>query len=145
MKLEYRLMLGVSVFLAVVVIVYYPLSSETAGSTCLVFGAIAYLMLCGYLGLQYRRRHRIPRAEDRQDGLAEHALGPIAYFPAASIWPVALGIGFVFMAVGLVYGAWFFTIGAMILLGAVIGYNVEANADQDVGADVDHNEGESVS
>ncbi|MGH9077285.1 MAG: aa3-type cytochrome oxidase subunit IV [Acidimicrobiales bacterium] len=135
MKLEYRLMLGVSVFLAVVAIVYYPLSAEDAGSTCLVFGAIAYLMLCGYLGLQYLRRHRILRPEDRLDGKVADAVGPVAFFPAASIWPVSLGIGFVFLALGLVYGAWFWAIGGIVMLGAVIGYNVEANADQDIGGE----------
>jgi len=121
-------MLGVAFFLTVVGAVYYFTSFEDTGTTCLIFGAMAYLLLCGYIGLQYRRRDRIPRAQDRSDGDYKDAAGEVAFFPSNSVWPVGLGLGFVSLAIGLVYGPWFFAIGGILMLGAVIGYNVESEA-----------------
>jgi hypothetical protein len=52
----------------------------------------------------------------------------VGFFPAASVWPAALGLGAVSIALGLVFGLWFFVIGGLLVLGAVIGYSVEAQA-----------------
>lgn len=131
MKLEYRLMLGVTVFLAVTGVVYQVLktvASEVAGTVMLVFGGAAYAILFGFLLLQYLRRDRIPRAEDSPDGTYEEAAGEVHFFPSASIWPVSMGLGFVFIGVGLVFGTWYVVIGIITFLGAIIGFSVEAEA-----------------
>jgi hypothetical protein len=44
------------------------------------------------------------------------------------VWPAALGLGAVRLALGLVFGIWFFVIAAILVLGAIIGYSVEAQA-----------------
>lgn len=131
MKLEYRLMLGVTLFLGITGAVYQLLktvASEVAGTVMLVFGGAAYAILFGFLLLQFLRRDRIPRPEDRLDGKYEDAAGEVHFFPSASIWPVAMGLGFVFIGVGLVFGAWFLVIGIITFLGAIIGFSVEAEA-----------------
>ncbi len=106
--------------------IYWFTSYEDAGTTMLVVGATAYTMLCGYLYLQARKLGP-PRPEDREDGspLGETEVG---YFPAASVWPPALALGAVFVALGLVFGFWFLVIAAIFFVGGIIGYAVEAQA-----------------
>jgi hypothetical protein len=127
MKHEWVLALGISVFLAIVAIVYFAWSGEFSGSVMLTFGAFAYAIMFGYILLQYLRRHRIPRVEDR-DATPEEGAGDIAFFPGNSIWPAAMGLGAVSLAIGLAFGKWFWAIGGILLVGAIVGFAVEAEA-----------------
>lgn len=130
MKLEWKITLGAATFLIAVFFIYWFTSYEDAGSTMLVFGSAAYTLIFLFILLQWLRRRRLPRAEDRDDGSPTDAdaSGEISFFPAASIWPVGMGIGAVFLAVGLVYGTWYWAIGGIIFVGAIIGFSVEAEA-----------------
>jgi hypothetical protein len=62
----------------------------------------------------------------------ENSSGPgdgpveVGYFPSASVWPAAMAMGAVLIALGLVFGYWFIVIAAIFLVGAIIGYAVEA-------------------
>ena len=127
MKHEWHLALGVAVFLAITATVYWAWSGEFSGTVMLAFGAFAYAILFGYILLQYLRRHRAPRVEDR-DALPEEGAGEIAFFPGNSIWPAAMGLGAVSLAIGLAFGKWFWAIGGILRVGAIIGFAVEAEA-----------------
>jgi len=117
------------VFFAVAGAIYWFTSYEDAGTTLLAVTAIAYLLLFGYLYLQVRRlRTGIARPEDREDADVSDAIGEIEYFPAASVWPAALGLGVAVLALGLVFGPWFVVVGAIVVVGGIIGYSVEAQA-----------------
>ena len=128
MKIEYRLMLGVTIFLGGVAAIYWFTSLEDSGTVMLIFGGAAYGILSAYLLLQYLRRHRIPRAEDRDDATQADGAGEVGFFPNASIWPAGMGLGFVLIGVGLVFGAWYWVMGLILVLGAIIGFSVEADA-----------------
>ena len=128
MKHEWHLALGMSVFLAIVAIVYFAWSGEFSGTVMLTFGACAYAIMFGYIFLQYLRRHRAPRVEDRDDATPEDGAGEIAFFPGNSIWPAAMGLGAVSLAIGLAFGKWFWAIGGILLVGAIIGFAVEAES-----------------
>jgi hypothetical protein len=127
-KLEYRIMAGVTVFLGIVAAVYWFTSYEDSGTVLLVFGGAAYGILFSYLLLQYLRRKKIPRPEDRDDATQADGAGEVGYFPNASIWPAGMGLGFVLIGVGLVFGAWFWILGIILVLGAIVGFGVEADA-----------------
>ena len=128
MKHEWHLALGTAVFLGIVAIVYWAWSGEYSGTVMLTFGGFAYAIMFGFILLQYLRRHRTPRAEDREDASPEDGEGEIAFFPGNSIWPVAMGVGAVSLAIGLAFGKWFWAIGGILLLGAIIGFAVEAES-----------------
>ena len=135
MKVEWRTILGASIFLGATGVVYVALKNhptETAGVTMLVFGFAAYGMLFGYLLLQYIRRDRIPRPEDRFDATQADGEGEVGYFPSASIWPAGMGLGLIFGVVGLIYGFWYLIPGVMLFFGAVIGWIVESESEVDV-------------
>ena len=127
MKTETIVVASSMLFLAVIGAVYWFTSYEPTGSTLLAVGALAYLLLGGYLYFR-RRRMRGLRPEDRPDATQAEAAGAVGYFPAASVWPAALGLGVVLVAVGLVFGPWFYLVGGIVVVGAVIGYAVEAEA-----------------
>jgi len=136
MKVEWRTILGASIFLGGTGAVYWALKNnptESSGVALLIFGFAAYGMLFGYLLLQYFRRHRLPRPEDRFDANYSDpdAEGEISYFPSASIWPAGMGLGMVIGAVALIWGLWYLFVGGVIFLGAVIGYMVESDHEAD--------------
>ena len=93
-----------------------------------VFGCFAYGLMFVFMLLVFLRRKRIPRAEDRPDATMEEGEGEIAFFPANSMWPVAMGLGAVGLALGLAFGKWCWVIGGVLMLGALIGFTVEAES-----------------
>src|SRR6202011_4295035 len=107
-------------------------ATETSGVVMLVFGFAAYGMLFGYLLLQYVRRNRIPRPEDRFDATQADGEGEVGYFPSASIWPAGMGLGMIFGVVGLIYGLWYLIIGAILFFGAVFGWITESEYEAEV-------------
>jgi Cytochrome c oxidase subunit IV len=126
-RTETRVVAVGMVFLGVLAVIYWFVSYEDIGTTELTVGALAYLFLGGYLFIQSRRLGD-SRPEDREDATFDEAVGRIGYFPAASVWPAALGLGVVVIAIGLVFGPWFFVVGFILAVGAIIGYAVEAQA-----------------
>lgn len=132
MKVEWRTILGASIFLGatgVVYVAYKNHPTEASGVAMLVFGFAAYFMLFSFLLLQYIRRHRIPRPEDRFDATPSDGEGEVAYFPNASIWPAGMGVGMVVGALGAVWGLWYLIVGAVIFFGAVFGFITESDAE----------------
>jgi hypothetical protein len=128
MKGEWVLALCVSVFLAIVGVIYWVWAGEVSGTVMLFFGCFAYGLLFSFMLLVFLRRRRIPRPEDKPDGEMEEGEGEIAFFPNNSIWPVAMGLGAVGLALGLAFGKWFWVIGGILMFGALIGFTVEAES-----------------
>ena len=128
MRGEWVLALCTSVFLALVGVVYWIWSGEVSGTVMLFFGCLAYGLMFLFMLLVFMRRKRIPRPEDKRDGEMEEGAGEIAFFPANSMWPVAMGLGAVGLALGLAFGKWFWAIGAILMFGALIGFAVEAES-----------------
>jgi hypothetical protein len=128
MKHEWHLALGAAAFLGVAAIIYWVWSGEWGGTVMLGFGGIAYGLLFAFMLLVWIRRHRQPRAEDRPNANPEDGAGEIAFFPGNSIWPVAMGAGAIALAIGLAFGKWFWAIGMILFLGAVVGFATEAES-----------------
>jgi hypothetical protein len=133
MKFEWKLMAGVTVFFAIVSLIYWFTSYESGGTALLVFSFAAYAMLGAILWLFWSRRKGIPRPEDNPDGTYEEGEGVVAFFPAASLFPVAAGLGFTFVALALIFGTWYWCIGLPLIAGAMFGLMME-------GESVDHPE-----
>jgi hypothetical protein len=135
MKVEWRTILGASLFLGATGVVYAAFKNhptETSGVVMLIFGFAAYLLLFAYLLLVYLRRHGLPRPEDRFDAVQADGEGEVGYFPSASIWPAGMGLGLIFGMVGLIYGLWYLVIGAILFFGAVSGWIVESEFEAEV-------------
>jgi len=135
MRLEMRICLGITLFEAVCATIYWFWSRESGGTVWFIFGGCAFLLIGTFLSLQLRRRQGIPRPEDNEYAEQSDGAGEIGYFPAASIWPAGMGLGAIFIAVGTIYGVWYWVIGGVLMLGAIIGYVVEAEAREEGPAD----------
>ena len=135
MKVEWRTVLGASVFLIGTGLIYWALKTnavETAGVVMLLFGFAAYGLLAGYLFLVYLKRQRIPRPEDRFDATYADGEGEVGYFPSASIWPAGMGLGAIFAVIGLIYGLWYLIVGVILFFGAVGGWMTESEFEAEV-------------
>jgi hypothetical protein len=128
MKFEYKVCGGAALFLAIAGVIYWFWSREDTGTVLLGFGAAGYTLIAAFFVLQWHRRQGIPRPEDRLDAEQSDGAGEVGFFPAASIWPAGMGLGAVFIGAGLIYGTWYWAIGGVLMLGAIIGYVVEAEA-----------------
>jgi hypothetical protein len=128
MKREMHLLLGSSLFLGVICAVYWFWSTDPTGTTMLLFGFAAYLMLGIFMLAQWRRRKGIPRPEDREDATQIDGAGEVSFFPAASIWPPAIGVGAAFFALALVFGNFYWVIAGIFIVGGVVGFVVESEA-----------------
>jgi hypothetical protein len=128
MRIEYRLTIGIALFFGIVDLIYWFTSKDDTGTACLLFSVCAFGLIGSFLFLQWKRRKGIPRPEDRDDAEMSDGAGEIGFFPAASIWPAGVGIGAVFLAIGLIYGVWYLFIGGVFVIGSLIGFMVEAEA-----------------
>lgn len=140
MKFEWKLILGASSVLFVTCVIYLvwallygDIVHEMAGIVALTFSGVAYFLLFGFLLVQTWRRRGIPRPEDNPAATMQDEAGkPLGFFPASSIWPVTLGVGCVFIAVGFVFGVWYWVIGGIFVMGAIIGLTTEAEQTPDL-------------
>ena len=128
MRGEWFLALCTAVFLVITGVIYWVWSGEVSGTVMLFFGGIAYALIFAFTLVVFFRRKRIPRPEDRKDAEVEDGEGEVAFFPGNSIWPVAMGTGAIGLAIGAAYGKWFWAIGGILMLGALIGFAVEAES-----------------
>lgn len=135
MRLEMRTCFGAALFLGIVCTIYWFWSNEDTGTACLLFSFCAYALMGSYFFLQWKRRKGVPRPEDRDDADMNDGEGEIGFFPAASIWPFGIGLGGIFLAVGLIYGMWYLLIGGVFVVGSIIGFVVEAEAREEGPAD----------
>jgi Cytochrome c oxidase subunit IV len=128
MRGEWFLALCTAAFLATIGVIYWVWSGEVSGTVMLSFGCIAYALIFAFVLVVWLRRKRAPRAEDRQDAEVEDGEGEVAFFPGNSIWPVAMGTGAIALAIGAAYGKWFWAIGGILMIGALIGFATEAES-----------------
>ena len=86
MKVESFLFLGVGAFLGITAVVYWFLSGDTAGATCLALSFGLAFMIGYYLNFTARRIDARP--EDLGDADISDGAGELGFFPPYSWWPL---------------------------------------------------------
>lgn len=110
MKNEYRLFIGLAVFLFAAAAVYWywtgatPQGYEHIGTIALVLTGLLVLMCGGYFWFVSRRIE--PRPEDRNDAEIADAAGEVGFFSPGSYWPFGIAVAVVVTGFGLVYWMW---------------------------------------
>jgi len=125
-RTEWRLFAGAAGFFAVTTALYWAVSSEHAG-TVMLGASVASFALVGSFLFVAGRRHG-PRPQDRADATHADGAGEVGYFPSSSVWPFALSVGTVLVALGVVFSAALVALGAIILAISVFGYVADAGA-----------------
>jgi hypothetical protein len=119
MRVEGLIFSLLAVFLFVVAGVYWVLSRDPTGFTCILLsGALAFIV--GYYVLFTARRMDL-RPEDREDAEIAEGAGEVGFFAPHSWWPIALGASFTLTTLGLVFGPFLIAIGVFALLMSVSG------------------------
>ncbi len=123
MKVEGYLFAFFAVFLVPVTAVYWILSQDPTGTTCLAL-SIGLTFMIGYY-LLFTARRMEARPEDRPDAEISEGSGEVGFFPPHSWWPIVLAAGFAITMVGTVIGPFLAMIGGGILLVAIFGFLFE--------------------
>ena len=119
MKIEGYLFAFIALFLVPVTVVYWLMSEDPTGTTCLAL-SIGLAFMVGYY-LLFTARRMDARPEDRPDAEIAEGAGEVGFFAPHSWWPLALGITFNVTMIGLVIGPFLALIGGLFLAIAVCG------------------------
>lgn len=112
-----RMFGGIGVFVAVIGAVYWSMSHEPAGTTFLGLTSAMSFLAAGYIGWPRGRRP----AGEHEPAEPGHDPHDGVWFPEASIWPLAIGVGVVLVANGLLLGRWLLIPAGVFLLWALAG------------------------
>ena len=123
MKVEGYLFGFLALFFVPVTVVYWLLSEDWTGTTCLVLTFFLSAMVAYYLMFTARRMEARP--EDRPDAEIAEGAGEIGFFPPHSWWPIILAAGAIITFIGTVIGLFMALIGVGILALGVLGLTFE--------------------
>jgi hypothetical protein len=118
-KVEGLIFALLSVFLVVVSGVYWLVSRDPTGFTCILLAGGLALILGYYLLFTAQRMEARP--EDREDAEIAEGAGEIGFFAPHSWWPMLLAGSAALTAMGIIFGAFLIIIGSFLLLIALSG------------------------
>ena len=124
MKVEYRIYLGLGLFVSVLTIVYFFWAKDYGGAT--MFFGTAGLGLMPAFYMRWWHRRMAPRPEDLESATMAQSQGPIGAFPSYTIWPFVFGMGAFMSALALVFGEWTLVIGGALLIFAATSVTLES-------------------
>ncbi|GHJ45050.1 cytochrome c oxidase polypeptide 4 [Catellatospora sp. TT07R-123] len=118
MKTEYRIFVGVSLFLIVTAAVYGWWTNHTLGGVewigvvALIMSTLLCAMCGGYFWFVSRRIDLRP--EDRLDAEIADGAGELGFFSPGSYWPFGIAVSALIASLGLVFWMWW-----LIALGII--------------------------
>lgn len=113
MRVESRIFELLTVFFAVVAIIYGYFSHEPVGITALALSAGLTLIVGTYF--RFVARRLALRPEDYGDAEVSDGAGELGFFSPGSFWPIALAAAAGVMALAIAFFAWW-----LIVIGAVL-------------------------
>lgn len=123
MKIEGLLFALLSVFFLAAAAVYWLVSRDPTGFTCLLLsGGFAFIV--GYYVL-FTARRMDARPEDREDAEIAEGAGEVGFFAPHSWWPMILASTFTLTTLGLVFGPFLVIIGFVAVIIAAAGFVFE--------------------
>ncbi len=123
MKVEGLLFAVYAMFLVASAAVYWLLSYDPTGTTCIVLSGGLAFIVAYYLMFTARRMEARP--EDRADAEISEGSGEMGFFPPHSWWPIYLAAAFSVTLVGLLFGPWLILIGLAFVVVASMGFLFE--------------------
>ena len=125
MKTSWILFVGLSIFYAILTVVYWQLGGEAVGITAISLSAGLALIVGFYLWFTDRRLGNL-LPEDNQQGEIADSAGEIGFFSPHSWWPLPVALSASALALGLIIGWWLvlLALGALIvsIMGMVLEY-----------------------
>ncbi|SNR46146.1 Cytochrome c oxidase subunit IV [Haloechinothrix alba] len=126
MKVEARIFDMVTVFAAVVAVLYgvgthlwMPYGVEPIGLIALILTAGLSLMIGSYF--RFVERRLTPRPEDRDDAEIHEGAGELGFFSPGSYWPVAIAAGAALAGIALAVMQWWLVVVAVVGILITVG------------------------
>jgi len=131
MKISWILFVGLSIFYAIITVVYWQLGGEAVGITAIALSAGLALIVGFYLWFTDRRLGNL-LPEDNQQGEIADSAGEIGFFSPHSWWPLPVALSAGALGLGLIIGWWLvlIAIGSLIIsiMGLVLEYEKPSNS-----------------
>ena len=123
MKAGYKLFLFLTVFYAVMAVIYWQVGGEPLGIIAIALSGGLAATIGFYFWTNDKRMALLP--SDNQEGEIADLAGELGFFSPHSWWPLPLALSACTMGLGLVVGWWLTSIGLGALVVSIIGFTTE--------------------
>jgi hypothetical protein len=120
MKTSWLLFIGLSVFYAIMTVIYWQLGGEPVGVTAIALSGGLALIIGFYLWFTSRRLGNVLPEDNLQGEIADSA-GELGFYSPHSWWPLPVALSACTLGLGLIIGWWLVLIGVGSLLISVLG------------------------
>jgi hypothetical protein len=123
MKASYRLFVGLSLFYAVMGVIYYSVGGEAVGITCISLSSGLAGIVGFYVWFNSNRMGVLP--QDNLGAEIADGAGELGFYSPHSWWPLPVALSACAAGLGLLLGWWLTLIAVGALLFSVIGFTLE--------------------
>ena len=120
MKTSWLLFIGLSIFYAMMTVIYWQLGGEPVGITAIALSGGLALIVGFYLWFTARRLGNVLPEDNLQGEIADSA-GELGFYSPHSWWPLPVALSACTLGLGLIIGWWLVLIGVGSLLISVLG------------------------
>ena len=120
MKTRWLLFSGLSIFYAIMTVIYWQLGGEPVGITAIALSGGLALIVGFYLWFTSRRLGNLLPEDNLQGEIADSA-GELGFYSPHSWWPLPVALSACTVGLGLIIGWWLVLIGVGSLLISVLG------------------------
>ena len=120
MKTSWLLFIGLSIFYAIMTVIYWQLGGEPVGVTAIALSGGLALIIGFYLWFTSRRLGNVLPEDNLQGEIADSA-GELGFYSPHSWWPLPVALSGCTLGLGLIIGWWLVLIGVGSLLISVLG------------------------
>jgi hypothetical protein len=120
MKTSWLLFIGLSIFYAIMTVIYWQLGGEPVGITAIALSGGLALIVGFYLWFTSRRLGNLLPEDNLQGEIADSA-GELGFYSPHSWWPLPVALSACTVGLGLIIGWWLVLIGVGSLLISVLG------------------------
>jgi hypothetical protein len=120
MKTSWMLFVGLSIFYAIMTVIYWQLGGEPVGVTAIALSGGLALIIGFYLWFTARRLGNV-LPEDNLQGEIVDSAGELGFYSPHSWWPLPVALSACTLGLGLIIGWWLVLIGVGSLLISVLG------------------------
>jgi hypothetical protein len=120
MKTSWLLFIGLSIFYAIMTVIYWQLGGEPVGITAIALSGGLALIVGFYLWFTSRRLGNLLPEDNLQGEIADSA-GELGFYSPHSWWPLPVALSACTVGLGLIICWWLVLIGVGSLLISVLG------------------------
>ncbi len=123
MKASYRLFVGLSLFYAVMAVIYYAVGGEAVGITCISLSSGLAAIVGFYVWFNSKRMGVLP--QDNLSAEIADGAGELGFYSPHSWWPLPVALSACAAGLGLLMGWWLTLIAIGSLFVSIFGFVLE--------------------